>query len=163
MRAAILAAAALATAAWADDPGSKATRDYVAAAGQSDTFEMMEAQVALATSKDTQVRAFALAMLRDHAQTSAGLKDATARRGLKPPPEVVGTDQAPLLGALQGTPAAAFDKTYWTHQALGHRSALTATERYAATGDDSAVKQAATAALPIIRGHLAMAERMAGS
>ncbi len=161
MRAAILLAAALAGAAWADDPGSKATRDYVAAAGQSDSFEMAEAQVALTASKDPQVRSYAQEMLRDHGQTSASLKDATARSGLKPPPEIVGADQAPLLAALQSAPAAEFSKTYWRHQALGHHSALTTTESYAANGDDAAVRQAANSALPIIRQHLAMAEKMA--
>ena len=136
--------------------GSRPTREYVDAAGHSDAFEIAEAQLALTESKDPQVLAFARDMIRDHGQTSAALKAATARSGLTPPPEGLGADQAPLLGALQGAGAAEFDAMYWHHQVLGHRSALTSTEPYASAGDDAAVRAAAAAALPIIRGHLAM-------
>ena len=157
---AALAAAALAGAASAD-PGSAATRDYLAAAGQSDAFEMLEASTALTASRDPAVRSYAERMLRDHHATSAALAQAAARSGLKPPPAGLGADQAPLLAALQSLKEPAFDRAYWRQQALGHRSALTATQRYAATGDDPAVRAAAAAAVPVITAHLATAERMA--
>jgi putative membrane protein len=144
----------------AQEAGSKQTRDYVQAAGQSDAFEMLEADTVLAQSRDPQVRAFAQQMLRDHAQLSQTLAKATAQSGLKPPPMSVGADQAPLLGALQNMRGLDFDRAYWRHQALAHRSALTTTQLYATNGDDPIVKQAAAAASPIIAGHLAMAEEM---
>lgn len=160
--AAIVAAAFAAAPALAQQKGSRMTRDYVAAAGQSDAFEMMEAETALTQSSDPQVRAFAQQMLRDHGQTSQTLRAATQRSGLRPPPMGLGADQAPLLAALQGVRGPAFDKMYWRHQVIGHTSALVTAQRYASTGDDPAVKQAAAAAVPIISGHLAEAERMAG-
>jgi putative membrane protein len=170
MRTTILLAAALvagtaaiafvASAASAEEPGSRATRDYVQAAGNSDAFEIAEAETALNESKDPDVRRFAQQMIQEHTRTSQALQDATARAGLKPPPKTVGADQAPLLGALQGLRGPDFDRAYWKHQALGHRSALTETQKYATTGDNPAVRQAAQAALPIIQAHLQMAERM---
>lgn len=164
MRTALFIATMLiAGAAAAQEPGSKATRDYVQAAGQSDAFEIMEAQTALTESLDPQVRAFAQRMIADHGQTSQTLQQATARDGLKPPPMGVGADQAPLLGALQGLRGREFDQAYWRHQALGHQSALTATQMYAANGDDPAVRQAAASAVPIIQAHLQMAEQMAAA
>ena len=160
-RALLLAAALIAGAASAQEPGSRATREYLAAAAQSDTFEMMEAYAALAESRDPQVRSYAQAMLRDHGQTSRTLSDAAARAGLKPPPMQLGNGLAEMLGALQSQGVAEFDRTYWKQQALSHRSALTVQQRYAATGDTPALRQAAAAAVPLIQQHLQMAEQMA--
>ena len=85
---------------------------------------------------------------------------ATARSGLAPPPMSVGSDLAPMLGALQSVRGPDFDKTYWRNQMLAHMSALAMTQMYATSGDDPAVRHAAAAALPIISAHLAMAEKM---
>lgn len=148
------------TMAMAQDKGSAKTRDYVAAAGQSDAFEMLEADTALAQSADPQVRAFAQHMLQDHTRLAAMLREAAIKSGVTAPSMGVGADQAPLLGALQGLHGPDFDRAYWTHQALAHRSALTTTQLYAANGDDRAIRDAAAAAVPVIAEHLAMAERM---
>ena len=156
----VAASIALAAPAGAQDPGSRATREFVQAAGQSDAFEMLEAQTVLGQSRDPQVRSFAQQMLRDHGQTSSALRDATARSGLKPPPMGVSTDQAQLLGALQSMKGREFDRAYFRHQALAHQSALVVEQGYAATGDDPAVRQAAASAVPLIYSHLAMAEQM---
>ncbi|WP_425229420.1 DUF4142 domain-containing protein [Sphingomonas sp.] len=145
------------------DPGSRQTREFVQAAGQSDTFEMMEAYSALAESRDAQVRSFAQDMLRDHGRTAQALTAATARAGLKPPPMALGNDQSQMLAALQSQRGGDFDRTYWKQQALAHRAALVVQQRYAETGDTPAVRQAAAAAVPIVEEHLAMAERMAAT
>jgi putative membrane protein len=148
------------TPAEAQEAGSRQTRDYVHAAGQSDAFEMLEADTALTQSTDPQVRAFAQQMMEDHGQLSEALRQAATQAGVKPPPNEVGTDQAPLLSALQSLRGRDFDRAYWRHQALAHRSALTTTQQYASNGDDPAIKRAASSAVPIIARHLAMAEQM---
>ena len=160
---ALLAGALLGSVAMAQDPGSRQTREFVQAAGESDTFEIMEATSALAESKDPQVLSFARQMIRDHGQTSQALRDATARAGLKPPPMQVGAAQAPFLAALQSERGRDFDRVYWRQQALAHRSALVMQQGYAATGDTPVIRQTATAAVPIIRSHLAMAEQMSAA
>ena len=160
--AALLAGLALVPAA-AQEPGSRRTREFVQAAGESDAFEIMEAEAALAQSTDPRVTAFARQMIRDHGETSRQLVDATARAGLKPPPTGLSTAQSPFLAALQSLRGLEFDKTYWKQQALAHRSALTVEQQYAATGDAPAVRQAAVAAIPLIQSHLAMAEQMSGN
>ncbi|WP_375395122.1 DUF4142 domain-containing protein [uncultured Sphingomonas sp.] len=148
------------TSAVAQEAGSMQTRNFIEAAGQSDAFEMQEADTVLAQSDDPQVRAFAQQMLQDHGQLRQSLQRAITQAGLKPPAMGVGADQAPLLAALQSLRGPDFDKTYWKHQALAHRSALTTTQLYAANGDNPTIRQAAASAVPIIAGHLAMAEQM---
>ena len=160
LAAALLVGTAIASAASAQEAGSRQTREFVQAAGESDTFEIIEAQTALAQSSDPQVLSFARQMIRDHDETSRALQDATMRAGLKPPPMAVGANQAPFLAALQSLRGPEFDRTYWRQQALAHRSALTVERGYAANGDTPAIRQAAAAAVPTIQSHLAMAEQM---
>ncbi len=144
----------------AQEKGSQPTREFVAEAAQSDTFEKMEAYSALAESRDPQVIAFANQILRDHGTTSASLAAATAKAQLDPPPIELNTGQAAFLAALQSARGETFDRLYWRQQALGHRSALTVEQRYAATGDMPPLRDAARQAIPVIEAHLAMAERM---
>ncbi|WP_267395742.1 MULTISPECIES: DUF4142 domain-containing protein [unclassified Sphingomonas] len=153
-----MTAAALAPAA-AQEPGSRATREFVEASAQSDQFEILEAQTVLGQSTSGQVRAFALQMIRDHERLSATLREAAAHAGLKPPPMGISSDQALLLGALQSQQSPDLDKTYLRHQLLAHRSALTVQQAYAATGDNADVRQTAAEATTIIASHLEMAER----
>ena len=157
---ALLAVGPVASAASAQEPGSRQTREFIQAASESDMFEIMEAQAALAQSSDPQVLSFARQMIHDHGETSRALQDAAARAGLNPPPMVVGANQAPFLAAVQSLRGPEFDKAYWRQQALAHRAALTVEQAYATKGDTPAVRQAAAAAVPTIQSHLAMAEQM---
>jgi putative membrane protein len=163
----LLAGAALAGAAVcpaaAQEAGSRQTREFVQAAVQTDTFEILEAQTVLAQSTDPQVRAFAQQMIEAHSATSAALKAAATRAGLEPPPEALSSDQSALLGALQSLRGPEFDKMYIRHQALGHRSALVTEQTYATSGDQSDVRAAAASAVPAIAHHLQMAEQMQAS
>ena len=160
-----LAGVAVVAAVWAvpaiaQDRGSRRTREFVEAAGQSDAFEILESRTALAESKDPQVRDFAERMIREHGGTAEALRQATAQSGLAPPPMQVGSGQAQFLAALQSMRGREFDRAYLRQQALAHRSALAVEQAYAASGDDPAVRQAAAAAVPVIAAHLAMAERL---
>ena len=77
------------------------TKDFVEAAAQSDHFEIVEAQTALAQTHDPRVRAFARQMIPAHTETSQVLQQAARRAGLPPPPMSLSGDQQRLLGALQ--------------------------------------------------------------
>ncbi|UAK25565.1 DUF4142 domain-containing protein [Sphingomonas nostoxanthinifaciens] len=160
---ALLVTALASTSATAQEAGSRQTREYVQAAGESDTFEIMEAQTALAQSSDPKVTAFGRDMIHDHGETSRKLSEAAEGAGLKPPPIAVGAGQSPFLAALQSARGREFDKTYWRQQALAHHSALTTAQQYADHGDSPAIREAANASIPMIRRHLAMAEHMVQS
>jgi putative membrane protein len=159
--AAMLAFGLAATPAVAQETGSRQTREFVQAAVDSDTFEIMEAYTALAQSSDPKVTDFARQMIHDHSETSRKVREAATSAGLKPPPMAVGASQSPFLAALQSAQGREFDKIYWHQQALAHRSALTTIQEYAETGDNPPLREIASATVPIIRRHLAMAEQMA--
>lgn len=156
----MLAAALASTSAAAQEAGSRQTREYVQAAGESDTFEIMEAYTALAQSSDPKVTAFARDMIHEHNETSRKLGEATKGSGLKPPPMAVGASQSSFLATLQSARGREFDKDYWQQQALVHRSALMTAQQYTENGDNLAILRTANASIPMIRRHLAMAEQM---
>ena len=150
----------LAAPAAAQDPGSRESREFVQQATESDTFEIMASQSALAESKDPQVRAFAQRMIGEHQATSRALQDAAARAGLQPPPPHLSTSQSEMLASLQSQRGREFDQVYARQQALAHRSALVVEQGYAANGDAPALRQVATSATPVIAGHLTMADQL---
>lgn len=154
-------AAAGVTAASAQQPaGSRQTREFVQAAAASDTFEIMEAQSALAESKDPQVRVFATRMIRDHTRTSNELMAAAKRAGLEPPKMALDQSQSQMLASLQSQHEKTFDKVYWLQQALAHHAALVTERNYASGGDQPGLRKLAAATTPVIEAHLSMAEQM---
>lgn len=158
---AIAASALLTNAAAAQEPGSRQTRDFVQAVAQSDTFEIMEGETALAQSSDPDVRRFAQQMIDAHRQTTHTLLQAVANAGLQPPKPGMSADQAMFLAALQSQRGVDFDRTYLRHQRLAHSAALAVESGYAQTGDDATIRQVAASSVPIITAHLNMAEQLA--
>lgn len=144
----------------ATPPPPPKTADFVMAAAQSDQFETTEARVAAVEGRDPRVRAYAAEMIRDHAETTRSLEQATAASGLPPPPRGMSGDQAMLLGALQSVTGPRFDALYLKHQVLGHQQALDVESGYADGGSDPAVRQAARSGVPVIRHHLDMAKQL---
>jgi putative membrane protein len=160
-RATLTALAAIwSTPSLAQEAGSPQTRNFVAAAAQSDNFEIAEAQSALAESKDPRILAFARQMIEAHSETRRQLEAATARAGLKPPPTGISGDQASFLGALQSQKGREFDIVYARQQVLAHRAALVVAQQYAASGDQADLRKVADAASPVIASHLKMAEQI---
>ena len=149
-----------AASAGAQGAGSRQSREFVQAAASSDQFEILEAETALTQSVNPEVRAFATRMLQDHQRLGQAVKDAAARSGLEPPEMAMSTDEAQLLSALQSVSGSEFDRLYFKQQTLAHRSALAVEQIYAKSGDDAALRQLATSAVPLISAHGDMANRM---
>ncbi|TPG54074.1 DUF4142 domain-containing protein [Sphingomonas glacialis] len=146
----------------AQETGSRQTRDFVQSLAQSDTFEILAAQSALAQSSDRDVRGFAQMMITDHTAMDRLLSDSAAKAGLAPPVKAIGADQALLLNGLGGLTGPEFDKTYLQQQALAHRSALAEAQTYAASGDNAVMRSVAKTAAQAISAHVAMVEPVLG-
>lgn len=134
--------------------------DFVTAAGQSDQFEIQEGQLAEQMGSPV-VKRFGARMVRDHTKTTAALMRAVQRSGMEPPPPPpLRPDQEAMLAQLQGLSGPAFDRAYVAQQIQSHQEALTLQSSYAQSGDASAIRAAARSAVPIVRMHLRMAQRM---
>jgi putative membrane protein len=135
-------------------------KDFAMVAAQSDQYEILAGRVAVTQSQDPRVRAFAQAMIDEHSRTSADLAKAVAASGLPPPPPTIGSDQAPLLAALQSLRGADFDKTYVKQQVLAHQQALAVERSFAEAGADRNMQAVARATVPVIQHHLEMAQQI---
>jgi putative membrane protein len=99
-------------------------------------------------------------MIQDHSKTSDALRNAAEASGMPAPPPSMSSDQSMMLYSLQSLRGDAFDRAYVKQQILAHQQALAVTQSYASSGPDKNLRGAAAEALPIIRRHLDMAEKM---
>ncbi len=159
----VIAAFAFAAGQAAAQPKPPSPEDFANAAAQSDQYEIQAGRVALIQALNPQVKVFAQQMIDAHTQTSMALLVAVRSSGLKPPPPIVGADQARMLGALQSTKGADFDKAYATQQMNAHVAALVTEQGYANDGSDANLRRAAQASVPIIQHHLEMARALQAS
>ena len=132
--------------------------DFAMSAAQSDQYEIVAAQDALAQSQNPRIKAFAQEMIDAHMRTTEALKAAVTASGMMPPPPAMSSDQASMVSAIQSLRGADFDKAYARQQVLAHTQALAVEQSYANAGKDANLRKAAQAAVPVIQHHLQMAQ-----
>lgn len=136
---------------------------FLFTAGASDAFEIVTAQMALKHAASPAVRSFAAMLINDHSNsTNAALATAKGAGVMAPPPEL-SPMQKDMVGQLIAAPPASFDRTYLSQQVPAHQQALALMQRYAAGGDVPALRNAASATVPMVQAHLAQAQRLLAS
>lgn len=136
---------------------------YVDAAGKSDMYEIESSRIALAKTQNAGVRRFADMMIKHHQKTTAVALAAARKAGMTPPPPAPNSDITASLTELNAASGADFDRLYIGQQVPAHRAALDLHQSYASGGDQAALRATAKKAVPIVKQHLAMAEKMQGT
>lgn len=132
----------------------KSAMEYVATAASSDMLEIQSSRFVLQRTQNAQVRSFAEQMMRDHPRLSETLMAAARRGGLNPHTPALMPRHADMLNKLASTGPAQMDAAYLAMQVIAHEEALTLHQMYAASGDNTSLRDAATSAVPVVRGHL---------
>ena len=145
----ILAGAMLAGAAHAALPPA----DFVKKAGASDLFEVNSAKLET-TSKNPKVRGFAKMMVTDHTKSTAMVKAAAMKSGLKPKPPMLEPKQEADLAALKQVSGAARDTLYVSQQKAAHQDALALHKDNAASSSAPALKAASAQIVPVVEHHI---------
>jgi len=127
--------------------------DFVKKAGASDLFEVTSAKLET-SSKNPKVRAFANLMVKDHTKSTAEVKAAAIKSGLKPKPPVLEPDQAADITALKQVSGAARDTLYVTQQKAAHQQALALHKDNAAGSSAPALKAASAKIVPVVEHHI---------
>jgi putative membrane protein len=156
--ASLVALVAAAPAPAAPTPASNVDRAFVAAASASNATEIAFAKEAIENG-DSATRAFAHTMLRDHTKLGARLAQVAGPLGLK----IVKTPSikdAKLIAKTVKLKGAAFDRAYRAEQVTAHKATLVTFQTELAHGKAPALKKVAAAAIPTIKMHLSMAERL---
>lgn len=127
---------------------------YVAKAGASDLFEQTSSKLVLRTTKDAKVRSFASMMISDHAKSTAMVKAAAAKAGVKAPPPQLTPDQRGKIAALTKATGTARDRLYWDQQKAAHAQALELHQTFAASTGPEPLKGAAAKIVPVVKQHI---------
>lgn len=134
-----------------------ATPDFVKNAALSDMYEITASKLAVSMAQSADVKKFAANMITAHTATTAGLKAAIAKDGVKDkPPVALDPDHQAMITALKGATGPAFDTAYKAQQTTAHTNALALMQSYAASGDQPALKSFAASTAPKVQSHLDM-------
>ncbi len=136
---------------------------FVQQAARFDAYEIKAGQMALATSHNAGIKAFARRMMAAHRHNAEALDAvlAGAHSSLKPGAFVAGAHGAEIneLAAVAG---ADFDDAYKAQQIDTHRAAVRLYSEYAAHGRSRALRAFAAAAVPILKHHLVLSGQLLG-
>lgn len=137
-----------------------APADYVAAAGASDLYERQSSQLVLQSTRDSGIRSFANMMIKDHTKSTAEVKAAAARAGVKAPPPMLNPAQTEMMAQLRDERGAARDAAYVAQQKAAHGQALAVHQAYAKDGTAAPLKAAAAKIAPVVQHHIEMLHDM---
>lgn len=123
--------------------------------------EVKEAQLALKTTKNPEIRAFAQKMITDHKALYAGMKPVAAKAGVTLPtsPSLSADASYLKLKVLSGE---TFDKEYVKGQVSDHHDDTTKAKEEFDTTQNPMMKKLAEHAGNVMEGHTKMIDALAG-
>ena len=136
-----------------------ADKRFMMKAAQGDMTEIQTSQLALQRSSNRAVRTYAQQMIREHTNSSRQLMQLAKQKGVTLPKDI-GNENKALLAKLQKTSSREFDQAYMNGQLAAHARTQAEYQREIQQGQDQAVKAFANRVLPIVAGHLRMAQSM---
>jgi putative membrane protein len=140
-------------------PVSVEDANFVHQATSGAVAEVMMGQLAAERATGDPARNLGQLMVRDHGRKDQELEKILQRLSLhpatKPEPEQLAQYQQ-----LQNAPAEQFDETYGRIFVEEHQWMIGVFERVIASGQDHALKTFAIRTLPLVKEHLAMAEKI---
>jgi putative membrane protein len=141
--------------------GTPSTPDFVKNAAMSDMYEVQAGEIAAQKGQSGAVKQFGQHMIEAHTQTTNELKGIVKAENIKVDlPTSLDDSHKKLIDNLNAESGDDFDKTYADQQVKAHKQAVDLFESYAKDGDNAAVKQFASKALPVIKQHLSDAQTL---
>lgn len=138
---------------------SSASQTFVQKATIGNQFEILSSQVALDRSQNDDIRQFAQDMIQDHEKAGQDMKAALTQAKkensrLKEPSKQLDSKHKQILQDLKAAPAGdSFDREYTKAQIDAHNETLALFRDYSENGDNTALKNFATATVPTLEAH----------
>lgn len=133
---------------------------FVKNALQGGIAEVQLGQLTLQKSSNDQVKQFAQKMIDDHTRLGDQMKPVAQQVGVAVPTEPSKKDKQ-TMAKLQALSGPAYDQAYIKDMVKDHKKDLSDFQMEASSGQDAAVKDAATQGSQIISQHLQMAQQLA--
>lgn len=139
-------------------------QQFANTAAASDKFEIETSRLAATKASSGDVKKFAQEMIAAHTESTAKLKAAagSASPAITPAAELSPAQQQ-TVDNLAAKSGAEFDTAYAKVQVDGHQATLDTLKAYSASGDVPSLKAFATEAVPIVTGHLEMAQKLSAA
>jgi putative membrane protein len=142
----------------AASPSSKLSSDdstFLTNAAEGGQAEVDLANLALKKSQNSDVRAFATRMVKDHSKANAKLKEVAVSKGIKPPKGIGVSNNAELL-KLKALSGNTFDKAYVDLMVDDHKKDVAEFEKASQQAKDDDLKKFASETLPTLQEHYQM-------
>lgn len=141
---------------------SHGDRKFVEDAARGGLFEVQSGQLAASKANDEQVKQFADRLVQDHGKANDELKQIAEAKGVKLPGQDKRADRHELdkLRKLSGDQ---FDREFARHEVKDHEKDIADFEQAASKLKDPDLKAWAEKQLPVLREHLALAQKLSGS
>lgn len=135
---------------------------YIPQAAYADAYELQAAKVALARSREPDVRLFAEAMLVDHQRTSEALKSFVAENPVNIAiPDILDRRHRAMLDNLRDAADEEFDHVYVGQQEAAHQNAYYLHQSFANNGTNPELAEIARRAADIVQQHRERLEKLA--
>jgi putative membrane protein len=143
-------------------PGQPSPMDkmFVKKALQGGMAEVQLGQLTLQKSNNDQVKQFAQKMIDDHTKLGEQMKPVAQQLGVSIPDGPSKKDKA-TMAKLQALSGSAYDQAYIKDMVKDHKQDLSEFQTEASSGQDPAVKDAASQGSKVIAQHLQMIEQLA--
>lgn len=132
--------------------------DFLGDAIQDGRAEIQLCQLALRTSSDKAVQAFAHRMIADHEALDTRIESLAKRKGYALP-DGISIAQKATQAALTPLTGHTFDASFMKHNVSDHQDDIKHFDEQAREGSDADVRALAARALPVLREHLKLAEQ----
>jgi putative membrane protein len=139
---------------------SQMDKMFVKNALQGGMAEVQLGQLTLQKSNNEQIKQFAQKMIDDHSKLGDQMKPVAQQIGVDLPTEVSKKDKA-TMAKLQALSGPAYDQAYVKDMVKDHKKDLSEFQMEASTGQDQAVKDAASQGSQVIAQHLQMIQQIA--
>jgi putative membrane protein len=135
-------------------------RMFVTKALQGGLAEVQLGQLTLQKSDNQQVKEFARKMVDDHTRLGDQMKQVAQQLGVAIPDQPSKKDRQ-IMAKMQSLSGSAYDQAYIKDMVKDHKQDLNEFQAEASSGQDQAVKDAATQGSKVIAQHLQLAQQLA--
>ena len=135
-------------------------QDFATKAFNANNLEIESSKVALKTSKNKDILAFAKQMVADHTKAGTAFKAAAGKATGVTIPTAIDDGTKGKLDDLTGKTGDDFDQAYVHLQKDAHKDAVNLFDNYAKNGTDASLKTFAANTLPTLQAHKDMIDKM---
>jgi len=138
---------------------SHADKEFIEDAAKGGMFEVQSGQLAEQKASDAAVKSFAQRIVQDHTKANDELQQIAQSKGVTMPDKDKWSDRREM-SKLQKLAGADFDREYAKHSVKDHEKDIKDFEKAASKLKDADLKAWAEKQLPVLREHLAMAQKL---